>query len=78
MDPSPRGTTSPRRYKQAVLVWVGVTSISLLVSPHVAALLASWPWLLRVAANVAVTVGLLTYVVMPFLSRRFRRWLYNG
>ena len=78
MDPSPRGTTSPRRYKQAVLVWVGVTSISLLGSPHVAALLASWPWILRVALNVAVTVGLLTYVVMPFLSRRFRRWLYNG
>jgi len=76
--PSQRGPATPRRYKQAVLVWVGVTSISLLVSPHVAALLASWPWVPRVAVNVAVTVGLLTYVVMPFLSRRFRAWLYPG
>jgi antibiotic biosynthesis monooxygenase (ABM) superfamily enzyme len=59
----------PKRYKQAILVWVGVASISLLVSPHVSALLSSWPWILRVLINMAITVGLLTYWVMPFLTR---------
>ena len=67
--------SSPRRYKQAILVWIGVVSISLLVSPHVAALLNSWPWILRVLVNMGITVLLLTYWVMPFLSRFFQNWL---
>jgi antibiotic biosynthesis monooxygenase (ABM) superfamily enzyme len=69
---------SPRRYKQALLVWVGVTGVALLVSPHVAAWLAAWSWLLRVSINAAITVVLLTYVVMPFLTRRFLGWLFSG
>ena len=67
----------PRRYKQAILVWIGVASISLLVSPQVTALLISWPWILRLFANVAITVFLLTYGVMPFLTRRFQDWLFK-
>jgi antibiotic biosynthesis monooxygenase (ABM) superfamily enzyme len=69
--------SAPRRYKQAILVWIGVASISLLVSPHVTALLISWPWILRLFANVAITVFLLTYGVMPFLTRRFQDWLFK-
>ena len=68
---------SPRRYKQAILVWIGVVSISLLVSPHVSALLSSWPWILRVLVNMGITVLLLTYWVMPFLTRRFKGWLFR-
>ncbi|CAK6701243.1 antibiotic biosynthesis monooxygenase [Synechococcus sp. CBW1107] len=69
---------SPRRYKQALLVWLGVTSVALLVSPHVAVWLAAWPWALRVSVNAAITVVLLTYAVMPFLTRRFQGWLFSG
>lgn len=65
----------PKRYKQAILVWVGVSGISLLVSPHVSALLAPWPWILRMLINMGITVALLTYWIMPFLSRRFQGWL---
>jgi antibiotic biosynthesis monooxygenase (ABM) superfamily enzyme len=69
---------APARYKQALLVWLGVTAVALLVTPQLAPWLAPWPWLLRVPVNAAVTVVLLTYVVMPFLSRRCRGWLYSG
>lgn len=67
---------APKRYKQAILVWIGVASISLLVSPHVATLLASWPEILRVLINMGITVALLTYWVMPFLTRCFKGWLF--
>jgi antibiotic biosynthesis monooxygenase (ABM) superfamily enzyme len=69
---------APARYKQGMLVWLGVTAVGLLVTPQLAPWLAPWPWLLRVPVNAGVTVLLLTYVVMPFLSRRFRGWLYSG
>jgi antibiotic biosynthesis monooxygenase (ABM) superfamily enzyme len=42
--PSQPSHSPPKRYKQAILVWIGVASISLLVTPHVAALLTSWPY----------------------------------
>ena len=76
--PAQPSHSPPRRYKQAILVWIGVASISLLVSPHVTALLTSWPWILRVLVNMGITVVLLTYWVMPFLTRRFQGWLFKG
>ncbi|MEO1209705.1 MAG: antibiotic biosynthesis monooxygenase [Cyanobacteria bacterium J06638_20] len=68
--------TAPKRYKQAVLVWVGVMLVSLLVSPLIAPLLSPLPMLLRTAISVAVTVVLLTYVIMPQLTRWFQKWLF--
>ena len=65
------------RYKQALLVWLGVAIISLVVAPQVNALLASWPFLLRMMVSTGITVALLTYWVMPFLTRCFKRWLFQ-
>ncbi|MEL7223839.1 MAG: antibiotic biosynthesis monooxygenase [Cyanobacteria bacterium J06576_12] len=67
---------TPKRYKQAALVWLGVTSVALIVSPLIAPLLMPLPWVLRVAINVAITVALLTYVIMPQLTRWFKQWLF--
>ena len=67
----------PKRYKQAILVWVGVMIVSLLVHPLLAPVLQYLPWLLRVAVSVAVTVILLSYVIMPRLTRWFKRWLFT-
>lgn len=67
---------TPKRYKQAILVWVGVMMISLLVQPLLAPVLQYLPWLLRVAVSVAITVILLSYVIMPRLTRWFKRWLF--
>lgn len=69
---------SPKRYKQALLVWIGVAGLSLLVGPLVASLLASWPEFLRILINTGITVAVLTYWVMPFLTRRFKGWLFKA
>lgn len=68
---------APKRYKQATLVWVGVAGLSLLVGPLVATLLATWPEFLRILINTGITVALLSYGVMPLLTRCFKGWLFR-
>ncbi|MGK7910627.1 MAG: antibiotic biosynthesis monooxygenase [Synechococcus sp.] len=73
--PKQIGSSAPKRYKQAILVWVAVTIVAICVHPLLAPALQYLPWLLRVKINVAITVILLTYVIMPRLTRWFKRWL---
>jgi antibiotic biosynthesis monooxygenase (ABM) superfamily enzyme len=76
--PNQPSHSPPKLYKQAILVWIGVAASFLVISPLVAALLASWPGILMVLVKLTIMVGLLTYVVMPFLTRRFQGWLFRG
>lgn len=69
-------TPTPKRYKQAILIWVGVMVVSLGVQPWLAPILQNLPWLLRVAISVAITVALLSYVIMPRLTQWFKGWLF--
>ncbi len=73
----PMSKPPPKRYKQAILVWIAVMLVSLLVHPLLAPILQHLPWLLRVAVSVAITVILLSYVIMPRLTRWFKRWLFT-
>ncbi|MGD1952453.1 MAG: antibiotic biosynthesis monooxygenase [Leptolyngbyaceae cyanobacterium] len=73
-QPTPR---PPKRYKQAILIWVGVMIVSLGVSPLIAPLLSFLPWLLKLAVNVAISVELLSYVIMPRLTQWFKGWLFS-
>lgn len=74
--PSTKPQSAPKRYKQAVLVWMAVVLVGLLVSPQVAPLLRGLPWVLQVLINGAISVVLLTYVIMPQLTQWFRGWLF--
>ncbi|MGD1854570.1 MAG: antibiotic biosynthesis monooxygenase [Leptolyngbyaceae cyanobacterium] len=76
--PKQLGHKVPRRYKQAILIWVGVMIVSVGVSPLIAPLLGFLPWLLKVTVNVAITVALLSYVIMPRLTRWFKGWLFSN
>lgn len=69
---------APSRYKQALVVWIGVAGLSLLMGPLVATLLADWPGFLRILINTGITVALLVYWVMPFLTRRLKGWLFTA
>ncbi|ESA35985.1 antibiotic biosynthesis monooxygenase [Leptolyngbya sp. Heron Island J] len=74
--PKQQNSQAPKRYKQAILIWVGVMIVSLGVSPLIAPLLSFLPWLLKIAVNVAITVALLSYVIMPRLTQWFKGWLF--
>ena len=75
--PSQLKRNAPKRYKQAMLVWVGVVSISIALTPLLAPILAPLPWFLRIAVQAAIVVTLLSYVVMPKLTRWFKGWLFR-
>ncbi|MEC4807196.1 MAG: antibiotic biosynthesis monooxygenase [Jaaginema sp. PMC 1079.18] len=75
--PTQTSPKAPKRYKQAILIWVGVMIVSLLVSPWIAPFLEPLPWILRSAINAAITVFLLSYAIMPHLSRWFTDWLFD-
>lgn len=66
----------PKRYKMALLTWLAVfltlSTIRYLLNP----LLAPLPGLLAQLIIIGIVVGLLTYVVMPQLTRLFYKWLY--
>lgn len=74
--PKQASPVGPKRYKQAILVWVGVMLVAVCVHSWLGPLLLPLPWLLRVAVNAALTVALLTYVIMPGLTRWLKRWLF--
>jgi len=75
--PQPSATAAPKRYKQAVLVWLGVMIVALGVGPLIEPLLEPLPGLLALGIDVAITVALLTYLLMPWLTRWFRGWLFS-
>jgi antibiotic biosynthesis monooxygenase (ABM) superfamily enzyme len=66
----------PPKYKMAMLVWLGVFTLVTLFSYLVGPLIAGWPQLARILATTLFVVPVLTYLVLPFLTRLFSRWLY--
>ena len=74
--PSKPGEPAPPRYKMALVTWLAVfpliTAILLLFGP----LLSLLPMLLRTLVLTGVMVTLMTYIVMPRMTRLFSFWLY--
>jgi len=73
--PTQRLQPTPKRYKQVILVWVGVMLVSVLIMPLIAPFLTPLPALLRTAINAGVTVTVLLYGIVPRLTQWFRGWL---
>jgi antibiotic biosynthesis monooxygenase (ABM) superfamily enzyme len=66
----------PTKYKMAFVTFLGVYPLATVLPPFFGGLLPGWhPLLLNVVVNSAV-VGLLTWIVMPLLTRLFARWLF--
>jgi uncharacterized protein len=70
-----RRTAAPPKYKMAVITGVVIfplaTALSVLLE-----LVGGWPLLLRSAVLTVVLVLLMTYAVMPGVTRLFRGWMY--
>ncbi|QMU73056.1 antibiotic biosynthesis monooxygenase [Streptacidiphilus sp. P02-A3a] len=68
---------APAPHRMAPLVWLGIFPIALLSSTVFRPALLHLPVLPRVMLSAAVQVVLLTWVIMPTLTRLFRRWLHH-
>jgi antibiotic biosynthesis monooxygenase (ABM) superfamily enzyme len=67
---------APPRYKIAALTWIGAYGVITLILGVLGDAIASWPLLLRTLLVSVLMVGALTWVVMPTMTRLFRRWLH--
>jgi len=65
----------PARYKLAVITWIGVYPVITVLLAVIGPATATWPLPLRTLLLTAVMVPILIWVVMPRLTRMFRRWL---
>jgi uncharacterized protein len=74
--PTQPGAPPPPRYKMALVTWATIFPLITLVVVATAPLLGSLPLVARLAVTTGVTVPLMTWVVMPRVTRLLGRWLY--
>ncbi len=70
-----RSSAPPSRIKMALVTLCGVFPTSLFLWWAVAPLINSFPMPVRLFINAALMVSILTWVVMPFLTRILRKWI---
>jgi uncharacterized protein len=70
------GVPPPPAYKMAVVTWLTIFPLITLVVMATAPLVGSLPLVVRLAVTTGVTVPLMTWVVMPRVTRLVHRWLY--
>jgi uncharacterized protein len=74
-DPSCAAGPPPRVWKQALLTWLGLYPTVLVVAYTVGVIIAEWPLPARSVVTTAFSVLLMTWVVMPVVTRVFRGFL---
>lgn len=74
--PNRRQQPSPPRYKMSILTTFAVFGAVNLINPILLPLLSGVPSLFSSLIATYVVVLLLTYIVMPRLTKLFYRWLY--
>ncbi len=67
----------PSPHKMVLVVTAVVFVLILLINASLVPLIGGWPYPLRVLIVVYLQVALLTYVVMPRVSRWLKHWLYR-
>jgi antibiotic biosynthesis monooxygenase (ABM) superfamily enzyme len=70
-------TQSPPRWKMVLTTFAGAYPCTLLIQWLLTPRTAAWPLFLRAAVFPVVLLPVLTYLVMPRLSRLLRAWLYR-
>jgi antibiotic biosynthesis monooxygenase (ABM) superfamily enzyme len=74
--PSQPGAPPPPPSKMALVTWATIFPLITLVVVATAPLVGGWPLVVRLAVTTGVTVPLMTWAVMPRVTRLLRRWLY--
>src|SRR5438876_11402082 len=65
----------PPRWKMALATFLGVFPVAMVLNLALGPVIRSWPFLISNAVFNAAVVALLTWVVMPLISRVLHPWL---
>jgi uncharacterized protein len=71
-----RSPSPPPRWKMATATFLGVFPVAMVLNLTLGPTIKSWPFILRNAVFNACVVMLLTWVVMPFVTRLLHGWLH--
>jgi uncharacterized protein len=74
--PDRPGTPPPPPYKMAVLTWITIFPLITVVVLALDPLLEQLTLIPRLAVTTAATVPIMTWLVMPRMTRLFHRWLF--
>src|SRR5829696_3100214 len=74
--PGERAIVPPPRWKMLLVTLIGAYPLVVLLSAFVLPSLEGWPLLVRAAVVPVVLLSLMTYLVMPQLTRLLSGWLY--
>ena len=74
--PSKPGEPAPPRYKMAIVTWLAVFPLVTVIFTLFGNWLNLLPTLVRTLVFTTVMVTLMTYVIMPRMTRLFSFWLY--
>jgi antibiotic biosynthesis monooxygenase (ABM) superfamily enzyme len=74
----PSGRRQPPRWKMVLVTLLAVYPLISLVQATLVPLLVEWPVPLRTLMTSCVFVCLMTYAVMPLMTRLFALWLYGA
>jgi uncharacterized protein len=74
--PERPGTPPPPPYKMAVLTWITIFPLITVVVIALDPLLEQLTLIPRLAVTTAATVPIMTWLVMPRMTRLFHRWLF--
>ena len=66
------------QWKMAIATYLGVVPVIMGLSLTLGPLISSWNFVLNNIVFNAFVVALLTWVVMPLITRALHRWLYAG
>jgi antibiotic biosynthesis monooxygenase (ABM) superfamily enzyme len=67
----------PPRWKMAIATYLGVVPVIMGLSLTIGPVVRSWNFILNNLVFNACVVALLTWVVMPFITRILHRWLHS-
>ena len=68
----------PRKYKMMIVVWLSVFPLSVLLNYLFRPMISELHITLQIAMISVVIVILMTYIVMPLMSKLFHRWLHSN
>jgi uncharacterized protein len=74
--PGQPGTPPPPPYKMALVTWAAIFPLITLVVIVIGPLIEGLALVPRLAITTAVTVPIMTWIVMPRVTRLLRGWLY--
>ena len=74
--PNQPGVAPPPPYKMALLTWITIFPLITLIVVGIGPLIKDLPLVPRLGITTALAVPLMTWVVMPRVTRLLRGWLY--